>query len=114
VTILNRSPLKAMGLLATFGLKGDVVALDAPIPPVALLVNASSLGMVGHPPLDLDLSNLPEDALVYDAVYAPLETGLLAGGAGARAGDGRRAGDADRAGGAGVRAVLWQGGAART
>ena len=27
VTILNRSPLKAMGLLATFGLKGDVVAL---------------------------------------------------------------------------------------
>ena len=23
VTILNRSPLKAMGLLATFGLKGD-------------------------------------------------------------------------------------------
>lgn len=78
VTILNRSPLKAMGLLATFGLKGEVVALDAPIPPVALLVNASSLGMVGHPPLDLDLANLPEDALVYDAVYAPLETGLLA------------------------------------
>ncbi|MDK2768754.1 MAG: shikimate dehydrogenase [Sphingomonas sp.] len=78
VTILNRSPLKAMGLLATFGLKGDVVALDAPLPPVALLVNASALGMLGQPPLDLDLSNLPEDALVYDAVYAPLETGLLA------------------------------------
>lgn len=78
VTILNRSPLKAMGLLATFGLKGDAVPLDASLPPVALLVNASSLGMVGQPPLDLDLSNLPEDALVYDAVYAPLETGLLA------------------------------------
>jgi len=78
VTILNRSPLKAMGLLATFGLKGDVVALDAPIPPVALLVNASSLGMTGQPPLDLDLGNLPDDAVVYDAVYAPLETGLLA------------------------------------
>ena len=78
MTILNRSPLKAMGLLATFGLKGDVVALDAPIPPVALLVNASSLGMTGQPPLDLDLRNLPDDAVVYDAVYAPLETGLLA------------------------------------
>jgi shikimate dehydrogenase len=37
VTILNRSPLKAMGLLATFGLKGDVVALEcASFPPVAL------------------------------------------------------------------------------
>lgn len=78
VTILNRSPLKAMGLLSTFGLKGDAVPLDAPVPPVALLVNASSLGMTGQPPLELDLSNLPDDAVVYDAVYAPLETGLLA------------------------------------
>lgn len=77
VTILNRSPLKAMGLLATFGLKGDVVALDAALPPVSLLVNSSSLGMTGQPPLDLDLSPLPRDAIVYDLVYAPLQTGLL-------------------------------------
>lgn len=78
VTILNRNPLKAAALLAHFGLKGDVLKLDAPVPPAALLVNASSLGMVGQPPLDLDLSALPEDAVVYDAVYAPLETPLLA------------------------------------
>ncbi|MGV3731063.1 MAG: shikimate dehydrogenase [Sphingopyxis sp.] len=77
VTILNRSPLKAMGLLATFGLKGDVVALDAALPPVQLLVNSSSLGMAGQPPLDLDLSALPDDAIVYDLVYSPLQTGLL-------------------------------------
>src|SRR3546814_16028448 len=43
VTIFNRSPVKAMGLLATVGLKGDVVALDAQLPPVSLLVNSSSL-----------------------------------------------------------------------
>lgn len=78
VTILNRSPLKAMGLLATFGLKGDVVALDAALPPATLLVNSSSLGMNGQPPLDLDLSPLPDDAIVYDLVYAPLRTKLLA------------------------------------
>lgn len=77
VTILNRSPLKAMGLLATFGLKGDVVGLDAALPPVSLLVNSSSLGMTGQPPLDLDLSPLPEEAIVYDLVYSPLQTGLL-------------------------------------
>jgi shikimate dehydrogenase len=77
VTILNRSPLKAMGLLAAFGLKGEVAALDAGLPPVSLLVNSSSLGMIGQPPLDLDLSPLPEDAIVYDLVYAPLQTGLL-------------------------------------
>jgi shikimate dehydrogenase len=77
VTILNRSPLKAAGLLAAFGLKGQALALDAPLPPVNLLVNASSLGMTGQPPLDIDLSPLPPDALVYDIVYAPLETALL-------------------------------------
>ena len=77
VTILNRSPLKAMGLLATFGLKGEVAPLDAALPPVSLLVNSSSLGMTGQPPLDLDLSPLPEDAIVYDLVYAPLQTRLL-------------------------------------
>lgn len=77
VTILNRSPLKAMGLLATFGLKGETAALDTQLPPVSLLVNASSLGMKGQPPLDLDLSPLPGDAIVYDLVYSPLQTGLL-------------------------------------
>ncbi|MBB5704789.1 shikimate dehydrogenase family protein [Sphingopyxis panaciterrulae] len=77
VTMIGRSPLKAMGLLATFGLKGGTAALDAPLPPAALLVNASSLGMTGQPPLDLDLSSLPGEAIVYDLVYSPLRTGLL-------------------------------------
>ena len=78
VTILNRSPLKAAGLLARFGLKGDVRPLDARLPAAALLVNASTLGMDGQPPLELDLSPLPEAALVYDLVYAPVQTALLA------------------------------------
>ena len=79
VTLMNRSPLKAAGLLQRFGLKGDVVPLDAPLAPTcALLVNASPLGMTGQPPLALDLAPLPEGALVYDIVYAPLETPLLA------------------------------------
>jgi shikimate dehydrogenase len=77
VTLLNRNPLKGAALLASFGVKGDALKLDAPLPPAALLVNATSLGMAGQPPLDLDLSPLPEDAVVYDIVYTPLETGLL-------------------------------------
>lgn len=76
-TILNRNVLKAAALLSAFGLKGRALPLDAVLPPAALLVNASALGMVGHPPLDLDLAPLPADAVVYDLVYAPLETPLL-------------------------------------
>jgi shikimate dehydrogenase len=44
----------------------------------ALLVNTTSLGMTGQPPLDLDLARLPAAALVNDIVYVPLETPLLA------------------------------------
>lgn len=78
VTILARNPLKGAAILARFGLKGSVQVLDKPLPPVALLVNATQLGMVGQDPLDLDLAPLPDDAIVYDIVYTPLETGLLA------------------------------------
>lgn len=78
VTMFARNPLKAAGLLATFGLKGDVVSIDSPLPPVALLVNASALGMTGQPALSPDLSVLPDDAVIYDIVYSPLETPLLA------------------------------------
>lgn len=78
VTILNRNPLKGAALLAGFGLKGDALPLSAAVPRAALLVNASALGMTGQPPLAIDLSPLPDDAVVYDAVYAPIETPLLA------------------------------------
>ncbi|MDR6789073.1 shikimate dehydrogenase [Sphingomonas sp. BE138] len=77
VTILNRTPLKGAALLAQFGLKGDALPLGAKLPAAALLVNTSVLGMIGQPPLELDLAPLPEDAVVYDIVYAPLETALL-------------------------------------
>lgn len=43
-----------------------------------VVVNATSLGMTGQPPLEIDFSNLPPGAIVYDAVYAPLVTSLLA------------------------------------
>ena len=52
--------------------RGD--ALDG----VALLVNTTSLGMVGQPALELELGALPENALVNDIVYNPLITTLLA------------------------------------
>jgi shikimate dehydrogenase len=42
-----------------------------------LLINATSLGMTGKPPLEIDLQQLPAHAVVADIVYTPLETPLL-------------------------------------
>jgi shikimate dehydrogenase len=77
VVLLARSGLKAAGLLAQFGLKGKVLGLGARLPAASLLVNCSPLGMTGQPPLELDLAPLPDEAVVYDIVYSPLETQLL-------------------------------------
>jgi shikimate dehydrogenase len=43
-----------------------------------MLVNTTSQGMAGEPPLDLVLDTLPVSALVSDIVYVPRETPLLA------------------------------------
>ena len=43
----------------------------------AALINTTSLGLVGQPPLEIALDALPETALVHDIVYKPLETPLL-------------------------------------
>lgn len=78
VQLIARNPLKGAALLAHFKLKGHVTPIESPIGDVRLLVNASSLGMAGQPVYAPDLSQLSENAIVYDAVYTPLETPLLA------------------------------------
>ncbi|WP_298169847.1 shikimate dehydrogenase [Novosphingobium sp.] len=42
-----------------------------------LVVNASSLGMTGQPPLVFDMSHAPPGSIFYDIVTSPLETPFL-------------------------------------
>ncbi len=79
VEIVNRSLDKAEALAAAFpgaGAHGSG-EMGGLLKEASLLVNTTSLGMSGMPPLDLDLSGLARDALVCDIVYVPLETELL-------------------------------------
>lgn len=80
VAICNRTMSKAEELARHFGAGVTAHSMDA-LPDllgkVDLLVNATSLGMVGQPPLDVDLAPLKKGAVVCDIVYAPLETDLL-------------------------------------
>ncbi len=77
VTLLARNPLKGAALLARFGLKGDVKPMNAVLPLAAIVINTSPLGMAGQLSLEIDLTPLPPDALVYDIVYNPIETPLI-------------------------------------
>jgi shikimate dehydrogenase len=76
VVLVSRSPDKAAALLRHFGLQGEVQSGNE-APGVDLLINASPLGMAGHPPLEIDLSRLARTATVMDMVYNPRETALL-------------------------------------
>ncbi len=77
--IMARNTAAAQALLDSSGLPGGVIGMEAPVPTdIGLIFNATTLGMAGQPALSLDLGPLPADAVVFDAVYAPLETPLLA------------------------------------
>lgn len=80
VRIVNRTRERAEALAAALG--GGISVRgweqrDAALADVGLLVNTTSLGLAGQPPLELDLDGLPPDAVVSDLVYAPLVTPLL-------------------------------------
>jgi shikimate dehydrogenase len=79
--LCNRNRARAEQLAAEIGGPITVLAWEeraAALDGAGLLVNATSLGMAGQPPLDLTLDALPDDAAIADLVYSPLETDLLA------------------------------------
>lgn len=81
IRLFNRTRERAQRLAEDFGAPVAAYAWDereAGLEGAGLLVNATSQGMVGQPPLGLPLRALPTSALVADIVYAPLETPLLA------------------------------------
>ena len=93
VHVANRTIYRARSLADQFGTRVLPVAWDAVpdlLPRAGLLVNTTSLGMHGQPPLEIDVGRLPSDAVVADLVYVPLETPLLAAAAarGLRTADG--------------------------
>jgi shikimate dehydrogenase len=80
VHLANRTVARARALADQFGasvLPVEWNAVGELLPRAGLLVNTTSLGMHGQPPLELDVGPLPHHAVVADLVYAPLETPLL-------------------------------------
>jgi shikimate dehydrogenase len=81
INVVNRTPERAQALQALFGpvvQPAHWAALPHLFSRTGLVVNTTSLGMTGQPPLAIDLDPLPRHAVVADLVYAPLETPLLA------------------------------------
>ena len=81
IRIVNRTLERARELARALDPQCSAVSWDQrdeALSGAALVINTTTLGMTGQPPLEIRLDTLPKDATVYDIVYSPLETGLLA------------------------------------
>ena len=79
--LTNRTLERAQALAEAFGDRVKVVPWaerNEAMAGVSLLVNTTTQGMHGQPPLDVALDTLPAAAMVSDAIYIPMETPLLA------------------------------------
>lgn len=80
IRVTNRNQDKAANLAARFGGKVRPVAWEdrsAHVASADLIVNTTSLGMVGQPALDIALAELRPGTIADDIVYAPLDTPFL-------------------------------------
>jgi len=80
VWITNRTKVRAEQFVIAFGARlktFDWVNASRVLGDVNILINSTSLGMVGKPELNINLNRLNTKALVTDLVYTPLETPLL-------------------------------------
>jgi len=81
VRLINRTAARAEALVAHFGPRVESWAWSdgaRAVSDAGVVVNTTTLGMIGNEPLDLDLAALEREAIVADIVYVPLETPLLA------------------------------------
>jgi len=80
ILISNRTKARAEKLKADFGKRlrvVDWVQAGNMLEEATTVINTTSLGMVGKPPLRVPLDGLQKGTLVTDLVYAPLMTHLL-------------------------------------
>lgn len=80
IYVANRTAGRAEQLQRQFGTTIVPVTMEhaaSHMGDCMLLVNTTSLGMTGYGEFELPLDSLRRDAVVYDIVYVPLETGLI-------------------------------------
>jgi shikimate dehydrogenase len=81
ILISNRTKVRAEALRADFGKRLQVVdwvQAGNMLEEATTVVNTTSLGMIGKPPLRVPLDGLRPGTLVNDLVYTPLKTQFLA------------------------------------
>ncbi len=110
IYLVNRTPARAEVLRKKFGAAVHLANWDeltGLLGGAGLLVNTTSLGMAGQPPLEINPRG-PPSLVVSDIVYSPLETNTSQGCPRSRAAHGGWARHAAASGSAGLPALVWR------
>ena len=77
ITIVNRTKKRAREIKKKY--KNIKITSDfkVDIKEAGLIINTSSLGMIGYPQLKIKLNNINNEAIIYDIVYNPINTHLI-------------------------------------
>ncbi len=80
ISVANRTADKAKNLQSAYQFISGTIpweSVETSISQFDILVNATSLGMVGQPEFVLDITKAKSKMIVIDVVYTPLETDLI-------------------------------------
>ena len=78
ITIINRTIDNAKKIAKRYkGIKFVDTSKKTNFAEAGLIVNTTSLGMIGYPNLNIDLKGINKKAIIYDIVYNPIETDLI-------------------------------------
>ena len=80
IRLINRTGAKAQDLADAFGARVRVFGwaqIGQALVGAGCVINATSLGLGGHDPLEISLDGLAPGSVVMDMVYRPLRTAFL-------------------------------------
>ena len=77
ITIVNRTKRRVKEIAKKYKNVRFTSNFKLDIKEAGLIINTSSLGMIGYPKLKIKLNKINKEAVVYDIVYNPINTYLI-------------------------------------
>ena len=77
ITVVNRTKKRAIEIARKYKNIKFSSDFKLDIKEAGLIINTSSLGMIGYPELTINLSKVNKEAIIYDIVYNPINTYII-------------------------------------
>ncbi len=77
IIVINRTKKRAKEIAKKYKNIRFTSDFNLDIKEAGLIINTSSLGMIGYPELKIKLHKINKEAIIYDIVYNPIETYLI-------------------------------------